>query len=537
MPRLLVADKIAEAGLALLRENRELKFDVRHGLSVPELAAAIGEYDGVLIRSGVSITAEVLARPGRLAVIARAGVGVDNVDLDAATRKGVLVLNTPDANTISTAEHTFAMMLALHRKLPDAHHHVLAGEWNRSAYQGQQLAGQTLGIVGFGRIGRAVARRARAFEMKILAYDPFVSQDSALDGAVRVVHDLRELLAAADCVTLHASVSDKSKPLIGAEELAAMKPGARLVNCARGALVDENALADALNTARLGGAAIDVYAHEPPAGSPLLTARNVVLTPHLGASTAQAQEQVSVEAVEAVLAYLLHGEIRSPVNVTGLPSTLTERGRAFVDLCARMGTILSVWCDRGIERLSLTTHGQALSDLCGTLAWQTLASVLAPHLDERVNLVNARDQAERRGIAVEHRAQLGRADYPEAAYAVVIAGGQRYEIKGTVLTDGRPRVFAINDYRMEMIPERSIVLIFNDDQPGVIGRVGQQCGDAGVNIADMALSRRGPTALMVLKLDEPLPEAVQATLRSQNPPIRSVHTVSLPPLLTGIDGP
>lgn len=321
MPHILVADKIAERGLERLRATPGVTFDVRHGLSPSELASVIGDYDGMLIRSAVKVTREALANPGKLVAIARAGVGVDNVDLEAATAAGVLVLNTPDANTISTAEHTFAMMLALHRRIPDAHQHVIGGEWNRAAFQGFQLAGKTLGIVGFGRIGRAVAQRALAFEMNVLAYDPFVGPGTALDPAVtagvHVVKDLSELLAQADCVTLHASLSEDTRHMIGAEQLSSMKAGAKLVNCARGALVDEAALVEALNNGHIGGAALDVFEREPPKDSPLLTAKNVVLTPHLAASTAEAQARVSVDAVDALLAYLLHSEIRSAVNVMG----------------------------------------------------------------------------------------------------------------------------------------------------------------------------------------------------------------------------
>ena len=259
MPHILVADKIAEAGLEKLRLAEQITFDVRHGLSPEELAEAIGEYDGILIRSGVKIVADTLVKPGRLAVIARAGVGVDNVDLDAARARGILVLNTPEANTISTAEHSFAMLLAMHRKIPDANQHVKSGQWKRAEFQGHQLAGRTLGIVGLGRIGLAVAQRALSFEMKVIAHDPFVKQETALDGQVVMKPNLADLLGEADAVTLHAAVPGQSKPLIGKEELAQMKPGGRLINCARGALVDEQALADALSSGHLGGAAIDVY--------------------------------------------------------------------------------------------------------------------------------------------------------------------------------------------------------------------------------------------------------------------------------------
>ena len=534
MVRILVADKIAEAGIERLRSATGVSFDVRHGLSPAELAGAIGDYDGVLIRSAIKITRDTLANPGRLAVIARAGVGVDNVDVEAATQAGILVLNTPDANTISTAEHTVAMMLALHHRIVEAHTHVTGGGWNRAAYEGAQLAGRTLGIVGLGRIGRAVAQRALALEMKVIAYDPFVRGETTLNGAVALTPNLEQLLHDSDCVTLHASLSDETRHLIGHSQLSVMKRGAKLINCARGALIDEAALASALESGQLGGAAIDVYENEPPKGSPLLTARNVVLTPHLAASTAEAQLRVSIDAVDVLLAYLLQGEVRSAVNVTGMPSHLSAHGRAFVDLCSRIGTILSAWSAEGVERITVTTHGESLREIASTLSWQAMVAVVGPHLTTRLNLVNAKEQAQRRGIVVEHVAHSQQTNQAESVVITVLSRGQARSIEGTVFADGRPRVLSIDGYRMELVPERSMVLIFNDDRPGVIGLVGQAFGNAGINIADMALSRRGKTALMVLKLDQAMPDDLRNTLSAANPPILSVRTVSLPPVANGL---
>lgn len=533
MPSILVADKIDKVGVQILERTPGVTFDVRPGLSPADLAAAVGQYDGVLIRSAVKITKDVLKSPGKLAAIARAGVGVDNVDLEAATAAGVLVLNTPDANTVSTAEHAVAMMLALHRRIPDAHAHVRGGGWDRAAYAGDEVAGRTLGVIGFGRIGRAVASRALGLEMKVIAFDPFIADETAMNGKVRMVRDLHELLAASDCVTLHATLSDNTKNMIDAKALAAMKPGARLINCARGELVDEAALAEALNSGKIKGAAIDVYSVEPPVGNPLLTAKNVVLTPHLAASTSEAQERVSIDAVEALLAYLLRGEIRSAVNVTGLPPNMGDRGRAFLDLCARMGTIVSSWCREGVERISLTARGDSLRDLASTLALQAVTAVVGPHLESRLNLVNARSYADSRGIRIEHVTVSTDAEQPASIVLTVKHRGGTRAVEGTVHVSGEPRILSIDGYRMDIVPERHIVLIFNDDRPGVIGLVGQRFGDAGINIADMALSRRGGTALMVLKLDEAMPEALRDSLRSANPPILSVHTASLPPVNPG----
>lgn len=532
MPHILVADKIAEPGLERLRNAPGVTYDVRHGLSPAELAEVVGVYDGMLIRSEVKVTAETLAKPGRLTAIARAGVGVDNVDLAAATAKGVLVLNTPDANTISTAEQTFALMLALHRHIPEAHQHVLGGEWKRSAFQGHQLANSTLGIIGFGRIGQAVARRALAFEMKVVVFDPFVTKETELKGDITLVDDLVTLLKQADCVTIHAALSDKTRHMIGPAQLASMKRGASLVNCARGALVDESALAAALNSGRLRGAAVDVYENEPPTGSPLLTAKNVVLSPHLAASTEEAQTRVSVDAVDALLAYLIHGEIRSAVNLAGTPPKLSARARAFVDLCARMGSILAGWCEEGVERVSVTVRSDSLEGLANTLAAQITVSVLAPHLTDRINLVNVRDVAKRRGIVIRGGARSLEPNEPESVTAVVETHGHEHQITATVLNDGLPRILAIDGYRMDLVPEGSMTLIFNEDRPGVIGLLGTKIGSAGINIADMAVSRQGNAALTVLKLDERMPDSLRSELQAMKPPINAVRQVLLPPAET-----
>jgi len=535
MRRILVADKIAEAGIERLKASPEVKFDVRHGLSPAELADAIGEYDGVLIRSAVKITKDTLAKPGRLSVIARAGVGVDNVDIDAATDAGVLVLNTPDANTISTAEHTVTLMLALHHRIADAHQHVVSGGWSRAAYEGEQLAGRTLGIIGLGRIGRAVAQRALGLELSVLAYDPFVSGETALNGAVRLVHSVSDVLREADVITLHATLSSETKHMIGAEQLTMMKPGAKIVNCARGSLIDEKALADALNTGRIAGAAIDVYENEPPKGSPLLTAKNVLLTPHLAASTGEAQLRVSIDAVDAILAYLLRGEVRSAVNVTGMPTNIDARGRAFFDLCTRMGTVLSAWSAEGIQKIVLTAYGESLRELSSTLAWQAMAAIIGPRLDVRLNLVNAREQAKKRGIFVEHVCHSEDRERYDSISILIQSRDRTHYVEGTIYSDRRPRILSIDGYRMDLVPERTMVLIFNDDRPGVIGLVGQTLGNAGINIADMALSRRGKTALMALKLDVPMPAEFAQSL-SKMDPILSVRSVTLPPVASDLGG-
>lgn len=530
MLKILVADQIAEEGLAKLRAASDLSFDIKTGLKPAELADIVGEYDGMVIRSGVQLTAEALAKPGRLRVIARAGVGVDNVDVPAATAAGVLVINTPDANTISTAEHALALLLAMMRRVPDAHASTKAGGWDRKAYMGRQLHGKTLGVVGLGRVGAAVAERALAFQMNVLAFDPFLRGESAMEGRVGVARSLDDLLPRVDCLTLHAVLTDETRNLIGAAQLAKMKKTAVLVNCARGGLVDEAALAEALDRGIISGAAIDVFPNEPPKGSPLLAAKNIVLTPHLGASTEEAQLAVSTDAVDALLDYLQNGTIRGAVNVAGLPANLSERDRAYLDLTTRMGAVLAMWCADGIDRLVVTTHGgPALTALGPTLGLAALAEVMSPHIEGRLNLVNAGPYAKQRGIDVQHASHSAEREFQEVVTLRVERRGESHQVEGAVFLDSRPRVLAIDGYRMEMVPEGLLVLIFNDDRPGVIGLVGTLFGDHHINIADLFLSRREKTALMCLKIDGVVPDNLIEQLR-RSPAILSVRTIGLTPL-------
>jgi D-3-phosphoglycerate dehydrogenase len=350
-----------------------------------------------------------------------------------------------------------------------------------------------------------------------------------MDGKVTATRSLNELLPRVDCLTLHASMTADSKKMIGPDELKRMKPGAVLINCARGGLVDEAAVAAALHEHHLAGAALDVYAEEPPTGSPLLSAPNVTLTPHLGASTAEAQTAVSTDAVDSMLAFLCHGTIQNAVNVAGLPPQLTGRDRAWMDLTMRMGAILAAHGAAGIDRVEVTTQGRdALNALCPTLALQAVVELMSPHMEGRLNLVNAADFARDRGIDIRHSVGTAKTDFEEMVTLTIARGGERHSIEGAVFQDGLPRILAIDGYRMEMQPDSLLVLIFNDDRPGVIGLVGTIFGQHEINIADMFLSRRDGTALMVLKIDGAVGGDVMDELRRQSPPILSIRTVSLP---------
>jgi len=529
MYRILVADKLAPEGLALLEQDDRFEVEVKAGITPAELASIVGQYDGLLIRSGAKVTAEVLVNPGKLKAIARAGVGVDNVDLPAATRAGVLVMNTPDANTISTAELTIGLMLTLARNVLTASTSLSAGKWERSKFVGTQLAGKTLGIVGLGRVGKAVAKRALAMDMKVVAYDPFFSGDTALAGQVRVLGSLDELLPQVDYLTLHTPGGAKTKGMIGPEQLARMKPSACVVNCARGGIVDEAALAQALNDGTIAGAAVDVYTAEPPTDQTLLQARNIVATPHLGASTKEAQLAVSVEAVRVVMNYLATGEAANVVNVAGVVTTMDEQTRPLVDLARRAGAMLSPLCAGGIKQVILTYHIDQAKELAETLSRFFLIDLLQPHLDETLNLINVMQLATERGLDVNQVKPSGLDSQGAIFSASVCSPLEAHSITMSQRNDGAPCVLKIDGYRMNMLPAGQMVLILNDDTPGVIGAVGTTFGRNKVNIADMTISRQDDLAMMVIKVDAAPSQDVLKQL-TQIEPVRKVFSISLPEL-------
>lgn len=534
--RILVADKLAEEGLDFLK-TCGIAYDVKVGLKEPELAAIVGEYDALIVRSGAKVTAKVLENPGILKAIARAGVGVDNIDLDAATSKGVLVLNTAAASTLSTAEHALALMMALARKIPQAHAHVRGGGWKRNDYQGTQLAGKTLGVVGLGRIGQTVASRAIALEMNVLGFDPYFSAQSALDGKVKLVRDFDEFLKQIDVITFHVPGGDATKHLLNRERLFNVaKRNLLVVNDARGEVVDEMALADALKEKRIAGAAIDVFQTEPPIKDhPLFALENAVLTPHLGASTDEAQTAVSVEACKAIVAYLNSGEIRGAVNAGNIKLDLPPDEAGFAKLATRIGRLLAGLCDSGYKTITLRASGPKAQKLMPTLLRLATVELLKPHLATPVNVINVEHVAKSRNIEL---VTIAEAAPPSGLVGDIVGvraecpGGESHRILGTVYQDGLPRVLRIDGYSMDMIPEGQMVLIINKDEPGVIGTVGTSFGDANVNIADMVISREftkggTATALMVLKTDSEAPDALVNRLRAR-PNILKVKTLALP---------
>jgi len=509
--RVLVAEPLAPEGVALLRVHHEV--DERPDLSRDELCAAIPEYEALLVRSQVQVDAGLIEAGRRLIVIGRAGVGVDNVDLEAATRAGITVVNAPTGNTIAATEHTLALLLGLARRIAAADASVRRGEWKRAQFTGLELRGRTLGIVGLGKIGQAIADRARALEMTILAVDPFVSAEQAAHHGVELV-DFESLLSRSDAISLHVPLTRTTRGLIGAKELARMKPGALLLNVSRGGVVDEAAVAEALREDRLGGAGIDVFEAEPPAGSPLLDAPNTLLTPHLGASTAEAQVAVAEEVADQVIDVLAGRSARYAVNAPLLTPETAEAIGPYLPLAEVLGKFFAQFARTGVRTLTLEIAGEPAQHDGSPLVAAALRGLLETSTTERVNLVNAGALAKARGITVVER-RTGEAD-PYAALLTLsgeTAGGIT-TVAGTVM-NGEPRLTRLNDYWIDMAPADVMLITRHQDKPGTMGRIGLMLGEADVNISGMHLARSGPRAdaLMILALDDDVPDPVAAAIR------------------------
>jgi D-3-phosphoglycerate dehydrogenase / 2-oxoglutarate reductase len=505
--KVLVAEPLAEEGLGLLRAEHEV--DVCLDLSRPEFLAALPAYEALLVRSQVKVDGAALAVASRLMVIGRAGVGVDNIDLDAATRAGVTVVNAPTANTIAAAEHTLGLLYALARRIPTADSSLRRGEWQRSAFMGQELRGRTLGIVGLGRIGMAVAGRARAMEMELLGHDPFVTEEAAAQHGIELLA-LPELLERADVVTLHVPLTHTTRGLIGAAELARMKPTAMLINAARGGLVDEAALAEALSAGRFGGAAIDVFEREPPTDSPLLGAPNTVLTPHLGASTEEAQAKVAVEVVQQVLDVLAGRSARSAVNAPLITAETAQAIAPFLPLARTLGQFFAQFSP-SVEALTLEVAGELAEHDTAPLSAALLAGLLEVATDERVTAVNAPHLARERGL---HLVERRTPDSPRFPTMLSVSGAT---VVGGTVSGTEPRLVRLADYWVDMPLARWMLVTRHRDEPGTMGRIGLMLGEADVNISAMHLGRSGPRgdALMVLALDDPVPDEVAAQIRRQ----------------------
>ena len=509
--KILVAEPIATAGLDRLRAVHDV--DERVGLSPGELRGIIGDYDALIVRSQVQADAALIAAGGRLQVIGRAGVGVDNVDLDAATRAGITVVNAPTGNTIAAAEHTMALLLGLARRVAAADASVRRGEWKRAQFQGVELRGRTLGIIGLGKIGMAIADRARGFEMTLLGMDPYVTPEQATLHGVELV-DLDTLLRRSDAITVHVPLTRATRGLIGTEAIAKLRPGAFVLNVARGGIVDEAAVARALHEGHLGGAGIDVFEVEPPAGSPLLDAPGVLLTPHLGASTAEAQVAVAEEIADQVLDVLAGRGARYAVNAPLLPPEAASTIAPYLPLAEILGRFFIQFAGAGVRTLTLEVAGEPAAYDSGPITAALLRGILERVTTERVNLVNASLLAKARGITVIERRTPNAGSFSALVTVSGVVDGRTLTVGGTV-ANGEPRIVLLNDYRLDMEPADVMLITHHQDRPGMIGRIGGLLGAADVNISAMHLGRSAPRAdaLMILGLDDDVPESVAASIR------------------------
>ena len=513
--RVLVTEPLSDAGLDLLR--KDFQVDVRTELASGALASEIAPYDALVVRSQTQVTAEVIAAGDNLKVVARAGIGLDNVDVEAATRKGVLVVNAPQSNIISAAEHTLGLLLAQARNIPQANEELKRGVWERAKYQGVELQGKTLGVVGLGRVGALVAQRAAAFGMRLIAFDPYVPKDRAKEMGIELMPTLEALLVQADFITIHLPRTPDTEGLIGERELALVKEGARLVNTARGGIVDESALAKALADGRLAGAALDVFAEEPTTDSPLFALDQVVVTPHLGASTTEAQDKAGASVAEMVRLALMGEFVPYAVNVSAA-AEVSETVRPFVPLAEKLGRLLTGLAQGAVRSVECRYHGRVADSDTRVLTLAVLKGALAGVVHEPVSFVNAPIIARERGLDVSEMRSSVSSDYVNLISVRADTDEGEVSVAGTLVGKrNAERVLQVNDYDIEMAPAHFMLFFTYVDRPGVIGRVGTILGEAEINIATMDVGRpsRGGTALMGLTLDSVVSPEVIERIRSE----------------------
>jgi D-3-phosphoglycerate dehydrogenase / 2-oxoglutarate reductase len=527
MFRILVADKLGQIGLDRLAEVEDATYDVKTGLSKEALLATIPDYDALIVRSSTKVDADVLAAGTNLKVVGRAGIGVDNIDIRAATMHGIIVMNTPQANAIATAELALAMMLVASRHVVPAHASLLAGEWRRSDFTGQQLYRKSLGIIGFGRIGRLVAKRAQAFGMVVLAYDPFVAEDVAQELGVILV-DLEDLLPQADYVSLHTVISPETFGMINAAAISQMKDGVIIVNAARGKLIDEQALADGLKSGKVKAAALDVYSVEPPAGNPLIGLPNVLHLPHLGASTVEAQRDVATQIVDQLLDALRGTDFRNTVNMPFQAGPDFATTRPYMDLAEKLGVLQAGMAPAPIRRVEIEARGDLVDRLVRPVAAALLKGLLEKYLPDPVNYINAPLLAEEHGIVLSQTKGISLVDYSNLISCRVFwEGGQRL-LSGVLFGGLRPRIVQFDDYHLDANPVGTVLIMQNQDVPGVIGQVGTVLASFNVNIGEWRMGRHEPgsEALSFINLDGHPPDAVLETLKNI-PAVTSVRLITL----------
>ncbi len=532
MYRVIVLDNIAAEGLALLDAAKGIDYEIQTGLKGTDLRDALAKADGAVCRSGVKITQEALAGNHRLKAIVRAGVGTDNIDKVSATRQGIVVMNTPTGNTISTAEHAFGLMLGLSRNLAAAHQSLREGRWDRKAYMGTQLADKTLGIIGLGRIGQEVGRRANAFAMRVLGYDPFLTPEQATKLGVQLMDDYHEMLPQIDYLTVHTPLTPETRHLIGKREIELLKPGARLINAARGGIYDEQALAEGLTSGKLAGVALDVYESEPCTTSPLFNMKGVLCTPHLGASTEEAQTQVAIEAVNLLVRFLGTGEIRHAVNMVAVDQKVLRALQGHLNVAYRLGRLLAQWHDGHASGCQLTYRGEVAEKDTKLLTASFCAGLLEQALDEEVNIVNSEMLMKERGIPLLVQRDTEMGDFSSSITARLDSDSRPCLVSGALFGNRMPRLIRLDQYRLEAYLDGKLLVFTHLDVPGIIGRVGSVFGNHDVNIGQMSVGRAGSnpggTAVGILNLDSTPPQAAMDEVL-QIDAIQSIRLLELPP--------
>ncbi|NTU41504.1 MAG: phosphoglycerate dehydrogenase [Nitrospirales bacterium] len=524
--KVLVSDSISSNGIDILK-NAGLEVDVKTGLKPEELKAIIGDYHALIVRSATKATAEIIEAATNLKVIGRAGSGLDNVDKAAASKKGIVVMNTPGGNTITTAEHTIAMMFSIARKIPQANSSMAEGKWEKKKFMGVELFKKILGVVGLGNIGGEVAKRAQGLGMTVIAYDPFLSEEKAKSMGIEKV-EIPELIRRAEFITIHTPLTDETRNLIRTETIATMKDGAFVLNCARGGIVNEKDLLEALNSGKIAGAALDVFEKEPPVDNPLVGHEKVVCTPHLGASTQEAQENVAIAVAEQIVDYLVHGTIRNAVNFPSIPAEQVPVLQPYITLADKMGSFICQIIEGGITEVTIEYKGEAAALNTTPVTIGAIKGLLTPILMETVNFVNAPFIAKERGIEVKETKSSDAGDYQSAIIMRVKAGGKEVAVTGTLFSKKDPRIVKIDDFTVEIVPEGNMLFMYNNDKPGVIGNIGSLIGNSGINIARMHFGREtaGGRAISVVSIDAPASEKLVEEVKNL-PNILEVRVIKL----------
>jgi D-3-phosphoglycerate dehydrogenase len=513
--KVLLLDGIDPAGVEIIQRTKAIEPVVHDKIPRDQLLGIVDDADGIIVRSGTAVDRELIQKAKRLRVIGRAGVGVDNVDLDTATERGVLVMNSPGGSTTTTAEHTIAMLFALARNIPQAYKTLKNRQWEKTKFKGIELAGKTLGVIGLGRIGSEVARKCQAMGMNVIAYDPYINPDAHLSSGLELV-DLGSIFEQSDFITVHVPLSENTRNLINKTTIAQMKDGVRILNCARGGIIDERDLYDALKTGRVAGAAFDVFEVEPNTETPLLELENFIATPHLGASTVEAQRRVSEDICQQVCDYLLKNTVEGALNFPRLEAGQVERYQHFVDLATRLATFIAQICDGRMQTVSIHYSGEVCDMNLNYLTSVIVRSLLVPVLREGINLINAMHVAKLRGIKVLETRLPAPENFTNLIAIELKTDVESHRVSGTVFTDKLPRIVNVDGYPLEVVPHGNMIFFTNNDKPGVIGGIGTVLGRCNVNIAGMHLGRehQGGKALALLLVDNPVDDNVIREFRN-----------------------